>query len=300
MTVSAVCPVCGNPQLQGILDDACTTRLERDLGDVASIVADLDIALSKQARIGNASGPGGLARERSPISIGAMQAADTLTNVLTTWARDTSAEQWNPNRVLLRVFRNPLAKTTGPLCNWPCGHDSCDAMRQWESYSPPPVAHQAAAYLLSHIPEIRRHPAVDELADQIHDAISQARRAVDRPADRIYLGQCLYEEAEVVCLSELYATPGASKVRCKVCGVTHPVSERRAWLLQRASDMLFTPAEAAKFIGEVGHIKVTEARIRGYIHRGSRLHYRAPVEAKRFRLGDLLAVIMDDSERKTA
>ena len=262
--MTATCPSCGCEQGAGLLCASETDKLEKALGDVASIVADLDIALSKQARIGNASGPSGLARERSPISIGAMQAADTLASVLTTWARDVcGAQVWAP-----AMRGNPAAV--------------------------------AARALLTLIPEIRRHPAVDELADQIHDAISQARRAVDRPADRIYLGQCYFEEEGVTCYEELYAIAGASSVTCKVCSMTHPVAERRAWLLQRAEDMLFTPAEAAKFIGEVGHIKVTEARIRGYLHRGSRLQYRAPVEAKRFRLGDLLAVVIDDSERKTA
>lgn len=262
--MTKVCPICHEPQDQGLACHSCCSRLERDLGDVASIVADLEISISKQDRLGTSPGGSGLARERMPIGIGAMQAADNLTNVLTTWARDVLGLQ------------QVQAPTSG---------------------SP---ARVASRLLLMHIPAIRRHPAVDELADQIHDAISQARRAVDRPADRIYLGQCYFEDEGVTCYEELYASAGASSVTCKVCSMTHPVAERRAWLLQRAEDMLFTPAEAAKFIGEVGHIKVTEARIRGYIHRGSRLQYRAPIEAKRFRLGDLLAVVIDDSERKTA
>lgn len=264
--MTATCPACAAPQDAGLLCHSCTSLLERDLGDVASIVADLDIALSKQARIGNAGG-GGLARERSPISIGAMQAADTLTNVLTTWARDV------------------------------CGG------RRWLAHANLPAV-AGANYLLAEIPAIRRHPAVDELADQIHDAISQARRAVDRPADRIYLGQCEFEQdveggGTVTCYEELYASPGASEVRCRVCGITHPVHERRAWLMTRAEDMLFTPREASEMLGEIGHINVSQASIRGYIHRG-KIAFRAPIEAKRFRLGDLLAVIMDDSERKTA
>lgn len=259
--MTATCPICSAPQDAGLACHSCTTRLERDLGDVASIVADLDVSLSKQARIGS-SGTAGLARERSPINVGAMQAGDNLANVLTTWARDILG-----------------GRTTGSL-----------------------VSHPAVAgsyVLLSHIPEIRRHPAVNELANQIHDAISQARRAVDRPADRIYLGQCYYEDEGVTCYEELYASSGASSVTCKVCTMTHPVAERRAWLLKRAEDMLFTAAEASQMMGEVGHITITQASIRGYLHRG-RIAYRAPVEAKRFRLGDLLAVVVDEGERKTA
>jgi hypothetical protein len=38
--------------------------------------------------------------------------------------------------------------------------------------------------------------------------------------------------------------------------------------------MLCTVKEASRYVGEIGHIRVTEASIRGYLHRG-RLAYRA-------------------------
>lgn len=262
--MSSTCPVCGAEQPEALLCHSCTTALERELGDVPSIVADLDIMLSKQARIGN-GGAAGLARERSPINVGAMDPGWVLTNVLTTWTRD-------------------VAEVVGFLAE--------------HSTSP---SRAAARILLNHIPEIRRHPAVNELFDEITDAIKQARRVVDRPADRIYLGQCLVETPDddgraVTCLEEIYARPGANEVRCKVCLHDHPVAERRAWLLQRASDMLFTVKEASEMLGEIGRITVTQASIRGYIHRG-KIGYRA---GNTIRLGDLLAVVVDDGERKSA
>ena len=70
-------------------------------------------------------------------------------------------------------------------------------------------------------------------------------------------------------------------------------------MLEMAEDMLVTAKEASTYLGEIGGIKVTEASIRGYVHR-QRLAYRAPAEAKRFRLGDLLTVVLDESERKSA
>ena len=266
MTTTAECPVCGAPQAQGLLDDHCTTRLERDLGDVAAIVAELDITISKQAKIGNASGPGGLARERTPVNWGAAQVADDLQNTLTTWARDVDSY------------------TDAHLGRWA---------------SP---SQAAAACLLNHIDAIRRHPAVNELVDEVTDAIQQARRVVDRPADRIYLGQCFVENPDedgeqVTCMAELYARPTAFEVQCRVCGTEHPVAERRAWLLKRAEDMLFTVQQAAQMVGEVGHIRVTEAAIRGYIHR-KRIAYRPG--GKLIRLGDLLEVVLDEGERKSA
>jgi len=259
--VTATCPVCDAPQDQGLLCHTDTTRLERELGDVSSIVADLDITLSKQARIGNASGPGGLARERSPLNVGAMQVADDLQNTLTTWARDVTGERWIA-----------MLDTAG-----------------------------ASRTLLSYIDAIRRHPAVEELVDEITDAIAQARRVVDRPADRIYLGQCLAETPDdddrmVTCLNEIWARPSASEVQCKVCGTEHPVRERRAWLLKKAEDYLFTVKDASEMLGEVGHITVTQASIRGYIKRGKIAYHTGTM----IRLGDLLAVVVDEGERRTA
>ena len=153
------------------------------------------------------------------------------------------------------------------------------------------------------IPEIRRHPAVAELVDEITDAVHQARRVIDRPADRVYLGQCYVETPDpdgkqVTCLAELYARPTASEVQCKVCGAEHEVGERRAWLLQRAQDMIVTVREASSYLGEVGGIKVSQASIRGYLHRG-KIAYRPGVE-NGIRLGDLLSVVLDESERKSA
>lgn len=265
------CPSCGCEQDAGLLCHSETTILERELGDVAAIVGELDVTLSKQARIGT-PGKSGLARERIPINTGAMLAADALANVLTTWARD--------------LLDTPNSRWTEKL-----------------AASPTPTVTASRALLLM-IPTIRRHPAVNELVDEITDAIRQARRAVDRPADRQYLGQCWMENPDeegrqVTCLAELWARRTASEVQCKVCGAEHEVGERRAWLMVKAKDMIVTVKEAASYLGEVGDITVSEASIRGYLHRG-KLAYRAPVEVKRFRLGDLLEVVLDEGERKSA
>jgi hypothetical protein len=232
---------------------------------VAAIVGELDITLSKQARIGVAGAPG-LARERTPINVGAMQAADNLGNVLTTWARDV---------------------TEGRNWVWVAGDRA--------------PSKQSAAALLYNIDAIRRHPAVVELVDEITDAIRQARQAVDRPADRIFVGPCMAENPDdegrqVTCLEDLYARPQASEVRCKVCGTEHPVAERRSWLLEQARDRLFTVREAAQMMGDVGGIKVTEASIRGYVHRGRIVYHTGTL----ILLGDLLKVILADSEKKGA
>lgn len=302
--MTATCPSCGCEQGAGLLCSAETDRLECDLGDVAAIVAELDVTLSRQARIGTSGGKSGvMANHRDGFHGEASRTLGTLTNTLGTWARDVSGETWLPALSIVRVGRNPHTKTEGPFC-LSCPHRSCMKIRTEERREAPHPAMQAAGLLLSAIPLVRRHPAVSELVDEITYAVSLARRDVDRPADRIYLGQCMVETPDpdgrqVTCLAEIWARPSAAEVRCTVCMTEHPVAERRAWLLTKAADMIVTVKEAASYLGEVGGIKVTESSIRGYLHR-HRLAYRAPVESCRFRLGDLLEVVLDEGERKSA
>ena len=253
---SSACPVCTAEQPEGLCCHDCTSRLERNLSEVRGIVDELAVTISKQARIGQAGKPGP-ARERSPVNWGASAVADNLGNVLTTWAHE--------------IVSNP------------CG--------RW-MHQP---AQDGAHILLGNINLVRRHPAVAELVDEIADALSQARKVIDRPADRQYLGQCMaptpdVQGRDITCLADVWARQHAHAATCSACGITHDVAERRAWLLLQASDMLVTAKEASRYIGEVGHIRVTEASIRGLIHR-ERIAYRPGT--KTLRLGDLLDVLTD-------
>jgi LSD1 subclass zinc finger protein len=143
---------------------------------------------------------------------------------------------------------------------------------------------------------IRKRPDAGRAVSGIGRAIKDSFRAIDRAQDRQYLGTCFAEEDQAVCHAELWAKPGAHQVKCSQCETTHDVGERRQWLLDQAADMLCTAREASRYLGVFGGVSITEARIRGYIHRG-RVIYHA---GTRFRLGDLLAVVIDEGERKSA
>lgn len=167
--MSAVCPVCERQQDAGLLCSACCDVLERELGDVAAIVGELDVTLSKQARM-ELGGVAGLARERWAYHAGASLAADYLVNTLTTWARDVAGEGVG------KADRHP--------------------------------AISASFVLLSNIDAIRRHPEVKELHDEIVATVEQARSAADRPANRttIFVGPCPEQNEEgSYCDGEVYA-----------------------------------------------------------------------------------------------
>lgn len=205
--MSAVCPNCSRPQIEGLLCHGCTSTLEYELGDVAAIVAELDTTLAKQARIGGA-GKGGLASERWSYSNAASLAADYLQNTLTTWVRDLTDDQWRPPLGARVVRRNPEAHAAGPFHYGSCGHDSCAVLRVHRRRAALPVAVACSRKLLGEIPVIRRHGDSAAIFDEITSAIRQARNAADTPANRttFHVGPCPeLDEAGAYCPGQVYA-----------------------------------------------------------------------------------------------
>jgi hypothetical protein len=97
---------------------------------------------------------------------------------------------------------------------------------------------------------IRKRPDAGRAVSGIGRAIKDAYRAIDRMQDRQYLGRCdVRPRTGHLCHAEIWAKPGAHQVTCSQCEHTHEVGERRAWLLQRAEDMLFTVKEASRYVG---------------------------------------------------
>ena len=157
-----------------------------------------------------------------------------------------------------------------------------------------------AAFVGQDMRWLRSHPQAGELISSFGRAVKNAYQAIDRARDRQYLGQCLAEEAGLICHAELWVKPGSHQHVCTQCETVHDVAKRRAKLLEDAEDLIVTPREASQYVGEIGGISVGHQRIRNYLDRG-RIAKRPSTDGlMRFRLGDLLAVILDESERKSA
>lgn len=202
--MSAACPVCSRPQAEGLICHACTSTLEYELGDVAAIVAELDTALAKQARIGGST-KGGLASERWSYGNGASLAADYLQNTLTTWVRDIAGDDWAPPQTRV-VRRNPDSLMAGPF-HTVCEHDSCEALRLTSRRAALPIAVACSRRLLCDIPDIRKHAEAGELWDEVVSAIRQARNVGDAPANRttFLVGPCPEETKDGLCPGEVFA-----------------------------------------------------------------------------------------------
>lgn len=232
--MTAACPSCGCVQGAGLLCAADTAAVETMLAAAPQLIEQLDVAVSKQAKLTIASKAGkGSAHEKSPINWGAVAARDALLIELALWGDDIDA--------------------------------------------------------------IRRHPKVAEIASGIGRAVKDAYAAIDRMRDRKYLGQCNYMNE---CTAELWAKPSASQVECDTCHHVHDIGQRRADLMVIAEDLIVTPLEASRYIGEFGEMQVGHQRIRNYLDR-KRLALRpSPDGVKRFRLGDLLDILRAEASQR--
>ena len=234
-----ICPSCGCHQPEGLLCHDDTAAVETMLAAVPQLIDQLNVAVSKQARVvtGGKAGKGS-AHEKSPINWGVVAVRDSLLVELALWGDDITA--------------------------------------------------------------IRRHPKAAEIVTGIGHVVRAAYRAIDRMQEREYLGQCMYEEGGLTCHAEVWARPGAHQATCTQCEVTHDVAERREWLLDKAEDLIVTPREASRYVGEVGGMEIRQQQIRNYLDRKRIAVRPSPDGVKRFRLGDLLQLLRDDTARRKA
>lgn len=239
----------------------CSGRLLRGLADVPSLDRHLDLAITRQARLG-ASGARG--RETPlPWDERAREAATILSGTLVAWA-DTIAAG--------------ATRHHGPACR-SCVHASC--ARITLTHPPGHTPGDVALWLLRHRARLlARHDAADA-ADEIHAAIRHARRAIDRAPDRIYAGPCGQ------CDRDLYARLDADKAACP-CGAEYDVASRRDWMLGEVREMLGSASWVAAVACAFGE-PVTPSAVRGM---ASRLRITArgrdSMGRPTYRVGDVL------------
>jgi hypothetical protein len=143
---------CDRPVVEGHICMACTTRLERALGDVPALWDELDIVLTRQARYNATEGRPG-AETALAFNQRASDTGTALRNILNTWCRLIGDE---------RGRQLP--------------HDDHPAT--------------VAKWLLHHVPWIRHHRAGADCVEEILSVVNDTRRLVDRPAPRVYAGPC--------------------------------------------------------------------------------------------------------------
>jgi len=201
----------------------CTVRLRRTLEDLPSLMADLEITLARQLRIG-------------------------YTDADTAWPQTTAA---TPLPFDLRASEAGWVARMTILANvdWVAGIRGHTVPQSWLAI---------ATYLTDAVDWIARHPDGPQVVDEILAATRQARAAIDRPADRVYVGRCgaLIETPEHLaatdCAEELYARADRTDVTCPRCGTTWDVHQRQAAMLEQLRDHVLPAVDIARAVAGLG------------------------------------------------
>ena len=253
------CETCARPISDGATFCVnCGHQLDNAIADISAyhgLAYDLDITTTRQARIGSREG----ARStETPVAYD-QRASETSTHL----------------RVVLASWARLIAEETGDTL-------------------PADDLARIAAWLRPRVGWLRHHPAGAEAHNEILDAVRDARRVVDRPAERLYAGPC-------DCGEDLYARTQAIYVECRnpECQTVWNVDERRVWLLRSAEDLLLTATEISRAIGTF-----TPSAVRGYAARRRLVQHGERVENGKlyplYRLGDALDILAQQAERVSA
>lgn len=189
--MSSICP-CGEPAGDGFLGKRCAQRLERALGDLPALIADLDITLTRQSVTGAHSDAGKPPKkDAQPLSLN-LAAADVAHDL---------------RHTLVSAIRH-LTEARG-IMDGPA--DNTTSMARW---------------LLRYHAAIPLDPAGPDIADAVHAITARIWQVVDLPTTRgrFKVGDCVEaNEDGVPCPGEIWVHIPAedlgqrATVECKVC-----------------------------------------------------------------------------------
>lgn len=296
---------CGKPTNGVTLCAGCTKTARIAVANIAAYYDDLETVRTRQTRYGVASK--GSIGKTMPLGMDGRftsegrgtKAQDMTRNAVTTWAR---------------CLLDDRPGMPGPT------HDSVRSV---------------CAFFVRNMGSIITLPWAPEFLRDMLAAEKALRGVVDRPAEGWYAGECGSVVAEhngqtcacachhdgsggaecdlpggcgaefgdVVCTRVLYAEPGNPYVRCRDCGTSYDVAERREWLVHEAEDREATVEVITRIITTLGDRDVRaskiNARIRQWAVRGKITSHGTRVVDGRprplYRVGDVLELLSEEA-----
>lgn len=236
----------------------CATALRIQLGDVAPLLADLDITRSRQDQLTDprreTRGGGETPLPYKP-HIG--EVIWVLHDTLAAWVTTLGGDTRNVNTAALAKY---LLRNIHHI-----RHLSVDA---------------------------------GQLADEVTAAIRYARNAIDRPDDqRLILGPCGAELPDrTSCRHTVYGVAWREHAVCDFCGACHNIAARQQWLLDLVQDHLGTAIEIAGFLRVQG-MRCTPSAIRNLAAR-KRLAPEPDTHPPLYHIRDVLAALKDRVPQK--
>lgn len=247
------CGACSARTPEGIaLCDTDADALLVELYAVPAIVEDLRTTFARQdnlrgpvVSVGKSTETPLVWNDRIP------EVLDTLTEVLARWARPVVRER--------QLHSLPVI----PHCR-----DPKDPARVPERLT---EAVLAARVLSDNWRTVRTLRYAGDAFVEVLDAIRSARRVIDQPTPRRFIGPCgeLGEESGVRCDHDVYAVAHRRTASCPACGAVHDVEQRHRALLAAAHDEVVTYAEAERALPNLLGRPVKGSTLRGWVHDGT-------------------------------
>lgn len=267
--MSPICtaPQCDNPTHDGHLCANCIGTLRRDLDAVPWLVEDLMVTISRQDRLGDASGGRRTDERPLPLRLNAVEAKRDMADTLHSWAAHVAGRRGIP--------------------------------------APPHKALEAAAFLARYTGEVQDDPRAGDLADEIGYAVLTAQRAVDKPLAHRFVGPCDRCGADLYChpRAKVVACPNTPEcdaeynVEDRREWLLQKAEDQlltAAELSRALPNLLQQPLTASAIRGY--------ARRHGDKLPQKAPHAKDPNKSPRYRVGDLLALLHDirNEQHRTA
>lgn len=274
------CQHCTADTVGVVLCKRCRTTLSVSLQNVGSYHADL-FSLGaptrvRSRRVGEQSDPTGTAAGASKLGPVEERLAAEATNALTTWVR-----------LLL--------------------DDRAELMTK----HPTDTVADMVKFLRASLGSIATLEWAGELVREILALERRLLRTISRGKGYWHAGICAAKtglEVDDWCPEDLFIQPGQSFVRCRACGHSWSVEQRRRFIIEESRETLLPVALIARVAvtlldGEPS-VQRLEARLRQWVHRGQLEDYgvRVLVEGQQpkrvYRLGEVIDKLAADAAHR--
>lgn len=206
----------------------CTTHMDQLATALVRIVRvedDLDITISRQARLAEDIGGGRPAERPLPFAWSGSDAAWSLINTVTGWSQRVADHAGIALNLDAVVVPPPPRHARGHLVAVPAAvtelrnqgpHGKVTRLERAERRHDDPAAlpyqsgpaARAARWLLEHVELVHRTPDAGELVDELLFITGRTQHVIDRAPARWYVGPC------DLCETSMYARPEADVVYC--------------------------------------------------------------------------------------
>jgi len=131
-----------------------------------------------------------------------------------------------------------------------------------------PHAVRAANVLVAQIREVRAQDWAPDLLQELHDALGDCRKAMDRTAPKVFAGICPGPEDMPDCNTPVYTPTGETAARCVTCGTVWDATEWRERAVTAAGYATGTAAEISRILSDpVRNLALPQGTIRVWASR---------------------------------